>query len=37
VIEAFFRFHFQRFHGLRSLEMLRAVEHATPAIAPKER
>jgi len=26
VIEAFFRFHFQRFHGLRSLEMLRAVE-----------
>lgn len=25
VVEAFFRFHFQRFHGLRSLEMLRAL------------
>ena len=31
VIEAFFRCHFQRFHGLRSLEMLRALPATPPS------
>ena len=34
VVEAFFRFHFQRFHGLRSLEMLRALPAVTRAVPP---
>lgn len=33
VVEAFLRYHFQRFQGLRSLEVLRALDAAVPPIA----
>jgi DNA repair protein RecO (recombination protein O) len=36
VVEAFLRHHFQRFEGLRSLEMLRAFEAAPPRSVPCE-
>jgi len=34
VVEAFLRHHFQRFEGLRSLEMLRSVGESRPRIVP---
>lgn len=37
VVEAFLRHHFQRFQGLRSLEVLRSIENAAPIAADAER
>jgi hypothetical protein len=36
VIEDFFRTHFQRFQGLRSLEVLRGIEEAGPRSETQE-